>query len=350
MNHDFHYTRADGSCTINRFSARDQGNDVSWSLGSALDSYDYSKASTSSYRDLVVERLKDLRQRYDYIRLWFTGGRDSRMVLDTAIQHGIHIDETVSVSQEVFDGKIRTLQSMETDQEVLPYLRSHAAELAKTRQTIVHFQDRHFARVFADPAWHLKNYSNSWNYCSAYYSHNMYQHNAEEFGLEPVHNRVDLMGCLHPHIWWEDGWRFQYVDMQFQDLGPTVEWFTLADNMPELLHAYVKEVTGILEKSDTRPGRFQMSINNIRNLHPDYASIELNNSEVIPPKNWSYWVPSDHPCFKISNSFRNMFNLIICSMQDPLPQGYKNYIENTDWDMLKKEFDHGGITTKMFSI
>ena len=41
--------------------------------------------------------LKKIREKYDYVRLLFSGGSDSRTVFDTAINNKIYIDELISI-------------------------------------------------------------------------------------------------------------------------------------------------------------------------------------------------------------------------------------------------------------
>ena len=48
---------------------------------------------------LLKTRIKNLRDKYSYIRLWFSGGKDSTLALQTAIKNNVFIDEIVVIKR-----------------------------------------------------------------------------------------------------------------------------------------------------------------------------------------------------------------------------------------------------------
>jgi len=62
----------------------------------AYSSLDWTKEPTESLDDIYKRRAKQLRDKYDYIMLSFSGGADSTNMLDTFIKNKIHVDEVVS--------------------------------------------------------------------------------------------------------------------------------------------------------------------------------------------------------------------------------------------------------------
>lgn len=58
-------------------------------------SFDWSQEPKESLQELYRQRATQLRDRYDYLVLFFSGGADSTNVLHTFINNGIHIDELV---------------------------------------------------------------------------------------------------------------------------------------------------------------------------------------------------------------------------------------------------------------
>jgi hypothetical protein len=75
---------------------------------------DWDQEPTTDIRTLYRLRAQQLRQKYDYIRLEFSGGSDSTTVLYSFVNNGIHIDEVVfrypktgekSVSDDPFNYK-----------------------------------------------------------------------------------------------------------------------------------------------------------------------------------------------------------------------------------------------------
>lgn len=65
-------------------------------LDSVYGSLDWSKEPTESLDELYKQRAQQLRDKYDYLILSFSGGGDSYNVLRSFIDNGIHLDEVVS--------------------------------------------------------------------------------------------------------------------------------------------------------------------------------------------------------------------------------------------------------------
>lgn len=57
---------------------------------------DFTLEPTESYEQLKKERALKLRERYKYIRLFFSGGSDSITALNSFLKNGIHLDEIVN--------------------------------------------------------------------------------------------------------------------------------------------------------------------------------------------------------------------------------------------------------------
>ena len=55
--------------------------------------YDWTKEPTETLDELYRRRAQHIRDSYDYIVLWYSGGADSWCMLDTFLRHGIKIDE-----------------------------------------------------------------------------------------------------------------------------------------------------------------------------------------------------------------------------------------------------------------
>lgn len=57
------------------------------------DSVDWQKEPVESWQQLCTERALELRQKYDYLALWYSGGYDSHTILLTFIKNNILLDE-----------------------------------------------------------------------------------------------------------------------------------------------------------------------------------------------------------------------------------------------------------------
>lgn len=58
---------------------------------------DWTQEPTETLEQLYAERARQLREKYDYIVLEFSGGSDSHNVLNAFIQNNIHLDEVLTV-------------------------------------------------------------------------------------------------------------------------------------------------------------------------------------------------------------------------------------------------------------
>lgn len=58
--------------------------------------YDWSQEPTESLSELYRQRAQQLRDQYDYLVLWFSGGADSTNILNTFLDNDIKLDEVAS--------------------------------------------------------------------------------------------------------------------------------------------------------------------------------------------------------------------------------------------------------------
>jgi hypothetical protein len=78
------------------FSTR-TGQPIHWDFNEAVfSSYDWTKEPSESLSELYRQRAQQLRDRYDYIVLSYSGGSDSDNILHSFIDNDIKIDEVVS--------------------------------------------------------------------------------------------------------------------------------------------------------------------------------------------------------------------------------------------------------------
>jgi hypothetical protein len=129
-----------------------------------------------------------------------------------------------------------------------------------------------------------------------------------------------------------------------------VEIFNISEEFPELTKAYVELIKNHCSNNDFYPGRFASSVNGLRDQISPYNQIALTNSRFQFPKVWNNWTPDDSIPYKINNQFKNMLNLLLCEQHFPQPRGFVNYMNNTDWNTIKPEFEYGGICSKSFNF
>ena len=69
-----------------------------WNFNEAVySSYDWKTEPTETLEELYRQRAQQIRDKYDYIVLWFSGGADSNNILNSFILNDIKIDEVASM-------------------------------------------------------------------------------------------------------------------------------------------------------------------------------------------------------------------------------------------------------------
>lgn len=111
---------------------------------------DWSKEPAESYQELCKQRAQELRDTYDYVRLWYSGGSDSHSALMSFVNNNIHIDEIVILLFP--DQNVSNMAQDSTANEVLiaafPQLKTVIRLLPKTKITIVDADENDIATWF----------------------------------------------------------------------------------------------------------------------------------------------------------------------------------------------------------
>ena len=63
----------------------------------SINAYDWSKEPVESIQELYLRRAQQLREKYDYLVLLYSGGSDSQNILDVFLKNNIKIDEIVTM-------------------------------------------------------------------------------------------------------------------------------------------------------------------------------------------------------------------------------------------------------------
>jgi hypothetical protein len=89
------------------------GQKVSWNFNQEVySSLDWSQEPQESLEELYRQHAQRLREKYDYLVLWFSGGADSSNILNTFLNYDIRIDEVVSyVNYEATGDKFNFLNA-----------------------------------------------------------------------------------------------------------------------------------------------------------------------------------------------------------------------------------------------
>jgi len=62
-----------------------------------LDKFSFSQPINWTWDELLKQRALEIREKHEKLRLWFSGGRDSYLILDSFTKHNIVIDEIITI-------------------------------------------------------------------------------------------------------------------------------------------------------------------------------------------------------------------------------------------------------------
>jgi hypothetical protein len=129
--------------------------DVKWHFNdAAYSSYNWTQEPSETLEELYKARALQLREKYDYLVLWFSGGADSTNVLDTFLKNNIKLDEVVSfvnysatgskhdfVNGEVYQVAIPRIVEA---QKLQPWLKHTIADIAQSQVDLFSSNDAKF--------------------------------------------------------------------------------------------------------------------------------------------------------------------------------------------------------------
>lgn len=349
-----HWYYIDGQGSYNNVLARESTKSVKFSVGQAIDDWDWQRGFFRDWDYWIAERWRRLRRDHGYIRLWFSGGKDSLLVLKSAIQHRIHIDEIVYVMMEQeFQRELFPQFSMnrEIHLSAESYLQNVRHLLPRTKITKLLQTEDHFICKFSDPLWITQ--SAIYKYLINKTELLFYTKINPTFSLlADVEDRCDLVGAATPHVWFNEHsqcWEFCYDDRQmFNSMHDHGEDFFASSGCPELLNAVIENMVINLEKRNQRPSRFELgrdrrSLIDCYNFDLDDPASQVpkpTKSMPMPTEDW-FWGQQD---------FKSFHTLINSYVLPKWPKSLEHYIHGVDWKFAQQSYEKGGMITKVWQM
>ena len=100
-------------------------------MGPLYDNYDWTVEPTDSWKQVLKSHALKLREKYKYLRLWYSGGSDSQTVLNTFVDNKIHLDEIAIVRMSPIDN-FNHDSEQEQNRVAIPQVRAIANQIPKT--------------------------------------------------------------------------------------------------------------------------------------------------------------------------------------------------------------------------
>lgn len=264
-------------------------------------------------RELYRIRAKQLREKYDYIRLEFSGGSDSTTVLYSFVNNGIHIDEVVfrypktgdkDVNDDPFNYKCENTLS-EAKYAAFPVLNWLTTAAPKTKITVHDYSEDMLNKSY-DESWVL----NSKDYFQPghVFKHSKIGYSEHQHQADSGRSICILYGVDKPKICIKDKkWYVYFLDVianhSVTDAGNysnlVTEYFFWSPELPELL---IKQAHVLRRWFDLPQNQMLQYVCR----WPNYSYTHRNAYEaILKPLIYPDYDPTTFQTSKATNSFYN---------------------------------------------
>ena len=246
--------------------------------------FDWTIEPTESLKDLYVMRARQIRDRYDYLVLWYSSGSDSQCILNTFIDNDIKLDEIASFWALEGD---KTYYS-HLNQEIYECAIPHALKLTDKSKHIKH-RIVDISSLMTDAFGQNDVKFDFMYYCSSMFSPNNVARSFFRERIDDYKNIIDsgkklcfIYGADKPRVFLENG---KYC-LRFLDLVDTCvsnrtkvlnrpgeydELFYWSADLPQLVSKQAHTVKNYLKSDHLDLNDFELDAKN-----KSFGSVELN--------------------------------------------------------------------------
>jgi len=328
-------------------------------VGESFDNHHFYYNPEISFEQAVKKWLLLMREKHKYLRLWFSGGRDSRAILDTAIKYDIILDEIAVIEYPVTSVIIGSWADVRT--QAVPILKEYSKYLRKTN--VVFCQcDNDFHNWFykGNPQWFKTINSVPHYYVAPAAPASICEYSKHNLPLVDVEKEwFNIMGITTPQIWYDKNskkWKFVYLHSQYNELGKNLDYATTGDGA-SVLNAYLSEIIPKFEKMNFYPEKFNgMPSRKQRFLIEYMKNIKMPKSAIMSPTHFKLDesdYPTDHKFWKYGTGGGYFVEFVLTHFliqQDNPPSSFYHWAYETDWDSIAEESYKGGIHSYEFTF
>lgn len=250
--------------------------------------------------EIYKQRAQQLRDKYDYLVLSFSGGSDSYTVLSSFLKNNIHLDEIfIRWPWEASSGKFSVTSVdkhpsnilSEWELTILPTIKEIEKNYPKTKISLVDWSDTILKMQYRDHFWTETIPADYFNISSI--SKWVAMSNLESGAIEKGKSCALITGIDKPQLWADNGKIYVYfldklVNMHSPEVnGRTVEHFYWTPDLPEIVvrqasHLFLglqlsPQIADLIDKSKPyNPNKKTIWNNWARQiLYKDYSKLNL---------------------------------------------------------------------------
>jgi hypothetical protein len=218
--------------------------DVKWEFNTAqFQALDWRTPLNIDIRTLYRQRAQQLRDKYDYLMLCFSGGSDSTTILKSFINNNIHLDEIIC------DWPVKHTGNWKVSNDTSSF--NHISEWELAIRPMLDYISTHHPQIritITDTTEDLSiedtEHTLTISHMGPYQSTKRYKNIAQRFGeINQMHDRATvILGCEKPKVFIERNVFCTFLIDQHcffksshVSIGRTVEYFFWSGDMPEIV-------------------------------------------------------------------------------------------------------------------
>jgi len=199
------YWECNGQSFTNKLKALQEGKrsnqPVRFIENPAYRSHDCSSPSDKTWTELIKQHALELREKYDHIRLWFSGGCDSLFILDSFVANNIRLDEIVIFHTGYAKSDFETIQAEE-------YIKKIRHLIPSTKINVNSHDESYYKNLYANQRW--VEYGDLGGTFTFRSPHDVPNDNSF---ADLVGSKCEIIGKDKPHILKKNNkWYFYFID------------------------------------------------------------------------------------------------------------------------------------------
>ena len=213
LKNNAYYFSCGQTYTCNKLIAINQsihsGDPIYFHIPQFLLEYDLHLEPQSSWQDLCKSHALYLRQKYDTVRIFYSGGCDSRTVLESFILNDIHVDEIIVLKSGIEEA------DYEINQHAIPFLHLHKQKLSKTNINIIKPDVDDYHNFYKNPYWFEELADKTNNKTAFHFRLNHWLENTDLYKAKG--KTVDIQGIDKPRIMFhQNNWYLYFLDVEIK--------------------------------------------------------------------------------------------------------------------------------------